>query len=64
MAVSRRALLGFVAAALSVLTFHQGMWAVLHALGMVPLAPYPMTPVPPLAAAASDMLPRLKHDVG
>ena len=46
-----RALLGFIAAALSVLTFHQGMWALLHLLnppnlGMPPA--YPLDPVPPL----------------
>ena len=35
-----RAFLGFVAAAIAVLTFHQGMVAVLHALGLAPLAPF------------------------
>jgi len=35
-----RAAFGFFAAALSVLTFHQGMWAVLHAFGAMP-RPYP-----------------------
>jgi hypothetical protein len=49
MTAPKRALLGFVAAVLSVLTFHQGMWALLYALGMMPRAPYPMAPpVPPL----------------
>ena len=43
-----RALLGFVAAVLAVLTFHQGMWALLYAFGLMPRAPYPMSPVPPL----------------
>jgi hypothetical protein len=47
MTAPTRALLGFAAAVLSVLTFHQGMWAVLYALGTMPRAPYPMTPVPP-----------------
>ena len=42
-----RALLGFVAAVISVLTFHQGMWALLHAAGVMPPAPYPTNPVPP-----------------
>ena len=42
-----RALLGFVAAVVSVLTFHQGMWALLHAAGVMPPAPYPTNPVPP-----------------
>jgi hypothetical protein len=41
-----RAAFGFFAAVLSVLIFHQGMWAVLHALGEMP-APYPTAPVPP-----------------
>ena len=36
-----RAFLGFVAAAIAVLTFHQGMVAALHAVGWVPFAPYP-----------------------
>jgi hypothetical protein len=45
-----RALLGFVAAAVSVLTFHQAMWALLHFLaipGMGMPPPYPMQPVRP-----------------
>jgi hypothetical protein len=42
-----RAMLGFAAAALSVLTFHQLTWALLHAVGLWPLAPYPTDPVPP-----------------
>ncbi|MEA2740736.1 MAG: hypothetical protein QOH05_4043 [Acetobacteraceae bacterium] len=46
-----RALLGFVAAAISVLTFHQAMWEALHllaipGLGMPP--PYPTDPIAPL----------------
>lgn len=45
---ARRAVLGFIAAALSVLTFHQGTWALLHAAGLWPLAAYPIDPVPPL----------------
>jgi hypothetical protein len=45
-----RAVLGFIAAAISVLTFHQAMWEALHllalpGLGMPP--PYPVDPVPP-----------------
>jgi hypothetical protein len=47
-----RGLLGFVAAAISVLTFHQGMWALLHALDLPGLgmpAPYPIDGVPPFA---------------
>ena len=31
-----RALFGFVAAVISVLTFHQGMWELLHLLGLMP----------------------------
>jgi hypothetical protein len=48
MTAPMRALLGFVAAAVSVLTFHQGAWALLHAAGLMPPAPYPTDPVPPL----------------
>jgi len=45
-----RAVLGFAAAVIAVLTFHQGMWEVLHlldlpGLGMPP--PYPIAGVPP-----------------
>ena len=39
-----RAAFGFFAAAVSDLTLHQGMWAILHAAGEMPL-PYPMHPV-------------------
>ncbi len=42
-----RALLGFLAAVLAVLTFHQGMWGLLYLLGWMPRPPYPMNPVPP-----------------
>ena len=45
-----RALLGFIAAAISVLIFHQGMWALLHTLavpGLTMPAPYPMEGVAP-----------------
>lgn len=41
-----RAILGFLAAVVSVLTFHQGMWEILHLAGMMP-PPYPTGPVPP-----------------
>lgn len=45
-----RAVLGFIAAVIAVLTFHQGMWAALHylnlpGLGMRP--PYPVNGVSP-----------------
>jgi hypothetical protein len=43
-----RAALGFLAAALSVLTFHQGMWGVLYLAGWMPRPPYPMNPAGPL----------------
>lgn len=43
-----RALLGFLAAALSVLTFHQGMWGLLYLVGWMPRPPYPLTPSGPL----------------
>ncbi len=48
MTAPTRALLGFAAAALSVLTFRQGTWALLHFAGLMPAAPYPTRPVPPL----------------
>ena len=47
MTAPRRALLGFAAAVISVLTFHQGMVALLWVVGMVARAPYPTDPVPP-----------------
>ena len=46
-----RALLGFIAAALSVVTFHAAMWELLHLLaipGLTMPAPYPMDLVAPL----------------
>ena len=42
-----RAGLGFVAGALSVLTFHQGMVGLLNATHVIASAPYQMSPVPP-----------------
>ena len=45
-----RAVFGFIAAALSVLIFHQAMWEALHLLaipGMTMPAPYPMDPIAP-----------------
>ena len=45
-----RALLRFIAAVISVLIFHQGMWAALHTLALPGLAmppPYPIDPIPP-----------------
>jgi hypothetical protein len=46
-----RVILGFIAAAISVLTFHQAMWEALHVLNLPGLGmppPYPTRPVPPL----------------
>ena len=40
-------LVGFIAGALSVLIFHQGAVAVLHALGITPRPPYGMQPTQP-----------------
>ena len=48
-----RALLGFIAGALSVLVFHQGTWALFHVLGLMP-PPYPMDPVPPWDVPLTD----------
>jgi hypothetical protein len=45
---STRAFLGFIAAAISVLTFHQGMVEFLHALGVSPFTAYRADPMPPL----------------
>jgi hypothetical protein len=46
-AVPMRAFLGFIAGAIAVLTFHQGMVAALHAVGWASFAPFRTTPVPP-----------------
>lgn len=42
-----RAAFGFAAAVISVLTFHQGMWELLHLAHQMP-PPYPTRGVPPL----------------
>ena len=47
-----RALIGFLAAVLSVLIFHQGMIELLHWLGLTPGTPYRTTPVPPFGVPA------------
>jgi hypothetical protein len=39
--------LGFVAGAIGVLIFHQGVLVIMHALGLVPFAPYAVDPTPP-----------------
>ena len=41
-------IVGFVAGALSVLVFHQGAAALLHALDLTPRAPYSLQPTRPL----------------
>ncbi len=46
MDTSTRVLFGFIAGALSVLVFHQGVWWLFHLGGLMPPA-YPMDPVPP-----------------
>ena len=46
MRIAHRAGYGFAAGAVSVLVFHQGMWALLHALGLMPPA-FPTAPVAP-----------------
>ena len=48
--IEKRIALGFVAAVISVLTFHQGMWAIFHFLALPGLgmpAPFPTDGVPP-----------------
>ena len=40
-------LLGFIAGAIGVLVFHQGLLVIMHALGLVPFAPYAVDPTPP-----------------
>lgn len=37
-----RAVLGFVAAVIATLVFHQAMWAALYGIGLMPRAPFPM----------------------
>jgi len=44
---AKRAAFGFLAAAIAVLTFHQGMWEILHLTGMGMPSWFPMDPVPP-----------------
>jgi hypothetical protein len=48
--IQKRIGLGILAAVISVLIFHQGMWALLHYLalpGMTMPPPYPTDPIPP-----------------
>jgi len=51
MTAVQRIAIGFAAGFVSVLIFHQGVWALLHILaipGMAMPPPFPMDPVPPL----------------
>ncbi len=43
-----RTMIGFIAGALSVLTFHQAMIGLLHATGLIGFAPFPLGAVGPL----------------
>ncbi len=43
-----RAVLGFIAGALAVMTFHQGIVGALHAAGIISFAPFPTEAVGPL----------------
>lgn len=43
----QRIFLGFVAGAIAVLVFHQGVVSILHSLGLSPLGPYRTVLVPP-----------------
>jgi hypothetical protein len=45
--ILKRAVLGFVVAVASVLTFHAAAWEAFHLFGLMP-PPYPMRSVPPL----------------
>ncbi len=51
-AAPMRAFLGFIAAAIAVLTFHQGLIAVMHEVGWVRFVAYRTTPVPPFGIPA------------
>ncbi len=53
-AAPMRAFLGFIAGAIAVLTFHQGLVAALHWISpdWVPFAPYRTMPVPPFGIPA------------
>jgi len=44
---SRWLILGFICGAIAVLIFHQGAWALLHALGIMPRPAYPMAATAP-----------------
>src|SRR3982751_1321514 len=44
---SRWLILGFICGAIAVIFFHQGAWALLHALGIMPRPAYPMAATAP-----------------
>lgn len=48
LSVPRWLIVGFVSGAIAVLLFHQGAFALLHALGLVPRAPYSLAATAPL----------------
>src|ERR1700749_4143723 len=50
-----RAAFGFVAHVISLLTFHQSMWGLLHLIGLM-LPPYPTKGVPALCFASTYQL--------
>jgi hypothetical protein len=45
-------IVGFVSGAVAVLLFHQGAFALLHAIGLTPRSPYPMASTPPFGIPA------------
>lgn len=47
-ALSRWLLVGFLGGAAAVIVFHQGAWALIHALGLTPRAPYSLAATQPL----------------
>jgi hypothetical protein len=49
---STRGFLGFLAAAISVVTLQQGMVEALHLVGLVTLTPYRVSPIPPFGIPA------------
>lgn len=50
--LARWLIVGFISGALSVVIFHQGAAAFLHAIGMTPRAPYAMTATAPFGIPA------------
>ena len=50
--LSRWLIVGFLSGAVAVLVFHQGAFALLHAVGLTPRSPYPMTATAPFGIPA------------